>query len=316
MQLQDELIIDPDVSALFLPEESSHIKVIRENIRIGVPPAPFPVWNRILLDRLQEYREYTDAGYEIKTQSFYFSSRNTMLASICQLLATDIPKTTAYKAYLIGKQYQYHKIAYFGNEIESSTGHISLKELKEKYTRDIHPCVVDMVNLYDVASGTIHFYSRFAASIDAIKEKSPELATLILTDRVHIPKKKVLKLGLLSSQDLENLLSKIKSDNLQKVPDSILSGNHPAHIDKKDLHLDNRIIPEIKQMPKYDPDADVSSLALTIPSWSDSIRRVRTRTDMSAVTPGAADRLIFQLGILERNIQIIKHELEGITEDA
>lgn len=95
----------------------------------------------------------------------------------------------------------------------------------------------------------------------------------------------------------------------------MLPGYTPVKIDAPQ-HLDNKIIPEIKQMPKYDPDGYVSSLALTIPSWSDTIKRVRDRSKMTDVSKDAANKLIFQLGILERSIQIIKSELEGVTKDA
>jgi hypothetical protein len=37
---------------------------------------------------------------------------------------------------------------------------------------------------------------------------------------------------------------------------------------------------------------------------------------MADVSKDAANKLIFQLGILERSIQIIKSELEGVTKDA
>lgn len=315
MPKHNELIIDPDVAALFLPTDYNHLRVIRENIRLGIAPSPFPEWNGILMDRLDEYNEYVNAGVEIKTQPFLFSSKNTMLAGICQLIAADIPKMTPYKIYLIGKQYQYHKAAYLNKELDCPDKRLSLEELKEKYTKDIHPSVVEMVDLYNVAAGTIHFYSRYAAAIDLIREKNSGFASLILSERIHIPKKELVRMCDLSASELEELMARIEAEHLQRITLSMIPGHVPVYIEREKPHLDNRILPEIKQMPKYDPDADVSSLALTVPSWSDSIRRVRTRTDMSAVTPGAADRLIFELGILENNIHIIKHELEEIAKD-
>ncbi|WP_026657825.1 hypothetical protein [Butyrivibrio sp. AC2005] len=315
MQQHNKLRIDPDVSVLFLPPDSSGINLIRENIRLGISPAPFPVWNNILMDRIHEYKEYADAGFNIKTQTFSFRSKNAMLASICQLLATDIAEMTQYKSYLIGKQYQYHKAAYDKGEIETSCEHISLSELKKKYSKDIHPLTVDMVDLYGISSATIHEYARYASSIDRLRERSPELVTEILSGLVTISKKAVSHLCKLVDDDFTKSLKIIEREKANKIHATMLPGYTPVKIDEPQ-HLDNRIIPEIKQMPKFDPDGYVSSLSLTIPSWSDTIRRVRDRSNMSDVSPGAAKKLIFQLGILERNIQIIRTELEGITEDA
>lgn len=315
MQQPNKLIIDPEVSALFLPPDSVARNKIRENIRLGIVPAPFPVWNRILMDRIHEYQEYADAGFTIRTQPFTFKSKDMMLASICQLLAEDIQKLTQYKIYLIGKQYQYHKAAFYHKDIESPTEHISLVELKKKYTKDIHPSVVALVDLYGVSSGTIHFYSRYATAIDTIREYSPKLATSILSGDINVSRKAILRLNSLSESELKKCIENIDVSHDTRILSSMIPGHIPVKI-YEPPYLDNRIIPEIKHMPKYDPDEYVSSLALTIPSWSDTIRRVRERSNMNDVSPGAAKKLMFQLGILERNIQIIRTELEGITEDA
>jgi hypothetical protein len=315
MQQPNKLIIDPEVSALFLPPDAATINKIRENIRLGIAPAPFPVWNRILMDRIHEYQEYSNAGFTIKTHPFTFRSKNMMLASICQLLAEDIQSHTQYKIYLIGKQYQYHKAAFDHKEVESPTEHISLVELKKKYTKDIHPSVVALVDLYGVSSGTIHFYSRYATAIDTIRTCSPKLATAILSGDITVSRKAILRLNTLSETELKKCIEKIDASHDTRILSSMIPGHTPVKI-YEPPHLDNKIIPEIKQMPKYDPDEYVSSLALTIPSWSDTIRRVRERSNMEDVSPGAAKKLMFQLGILESNIQIIRTELEGITEDA
>ena len=317
MQQPNSLIIDPEVSALFLPPDAHSIAMVRHNIRLGIPPSPFPVWNNILMDRIFEYREYTDAGYTIKTQPFSFKSKDVMLSSICQLLTDDISEYTPYKAYLIGKHYQYHKNAYYRDEIKTPLSQLPLTELKQKYSRDIHRSIVDIVDAYGIACATIHFYSKYASAIDLIRIKNPDIATRLLSGRINIPQKSVITLSQMTNDEIENYLKALNSYTLIKKAPVKIPGDNPVDIDNSNKpHLENRIIPEIKQMPKYDPDAAVSSLALTVPSWSESIRRVRERSVLSEVSQKAADNLIFQLGILEKSIQIIKNELEGITKDA
>lgn len=317
MQQSNRLIIDPEVSALFLPLDHYSTSIIKQNISHGILPAPFPVWNNILMDRLTEYQEYADASIPVKTQQFTFTSKNVMLAFICQLLATDIVKATPYKMYLIGKHYQYHKAAYYHGEVESPFENLTRADLKTLYSNDIHQSIIALVDAYDISPTTIHFYSRFASAIDSIREKDEQTAMLILSGRVNIPKKKVIELKKYTKSELENYIQMIKHISSNKISAFKIPVKKPDDIDNKpQKHLDNRIIPEIKQMPKYDPDAAVSSLALTVPSWAESIRRVKTRSNLSEVSAGAADNLIFQLGILENTIQIIKHELEERIKDA
>lgn len=317
MQQLNRLIIDPEVEALFLPLDKQSLALIRHNIRLGISPEPFPVWNNILMDRIFEYQEYADAGFPITTQPLSFKSRDVMLANICQLLTDDIGNHTPYKAYLIGKHYQYHKNAYYRGEIKSSLSQLSLSELKKKYSRDIHRSIVDIVDAYGIACATIHFYDNFATCIDDIRDKKPDLAIKILTGKIDIPQKNVIKLSHMSIEEMDNYINTITYRAIAKRVPVRRPGSIPVDIEKNNKkHLDNRIIPEIKQMPKYDPDAAVSSLALTIPSWSESIRRVRIKSNLSEVSAGAADNLLFQLGILENTIQSIKIELEEIKKDA
>ena len=48
---------------------------------------------------------------------------------------------------------------------------------------------------------------------------------------------------------------------------------------------------EIKNMPKFDPDAEISSLSLTIPSWISSIERVKKVSGITGSTVGAREKL-------------------------
>ena len=54
----------------------------------------------------------------------------------------------------------------------------------------------------------------------------------------------------------------------------------------------------IKKMPKFDPDASITELYLTIPSWISSIRRTRDNTDFSIITDNAKGKLTHEIGLL------------------
>lgn len=54
----------------------------------------------------------------------------------------------------------------------------------------------------------------------------------------------------------------------------------------------------IKDMPMFDPDADITGLTLTIPSWTGSIQRIQTKTDLSLISSTARSALVRELHIL------------------
>ena len=70
--------------------------------------------------------------------------------------------------------------------------------------------------------------------------------------------------------------------------------------------------PSVKDMPAFDPDAEISSLTLTIPSWSSSIERTKTKADLSIVSDKARANLISALYNLQNCVDGM---LKAIKED-
>ena len=65
----------------------------------------------------------------------------------------------------------------------------------------------------------------------------------------------------------------------------------------------------IKDMPAYDPDGEVCSLALTIPSWIGSINRTQSVSDFTKVSESAGAKLIYELDRLVYTIEGIRAKL-------
>lgn len=59
----------------------------------------------------------------------------------------------------------------------------------------------------------------------------------------------------------------------------------------------------IKDMPAYDPDAELTGLTLTVPSWMGSIQRVRSKADLHKAYDEAKTALIAALSQLQEQIQ-------------
>ena len=75
------------------------------------------------------------------------------------------------------------------------------------------------------------------------------------------------------------------------------------------------ISPAIKQVPEYDPDAEISSLTLTIPSWVSSIQRTTDQTDFSSITESANRKLQLQLLNLQSAILTLDDIIKEKTHE-
>jgi hypothetical protein len=65
-------------------------------------------------------------------------------------------------------------------------------------------------------------------------------------------------------------------------------------------------------MPAYDPDAEVASLALTIPSWVSSVLRAKSTTRISEISDTAKNKLEKELVALRQTVDEL---LDAISED-
>lgn len=65
----------------------------------------------------------------------------------------------------------------------------------------------------------------------------------------------------------------------------------------------------IKDMPTYDPDGEVYSLALTIPSWIGFINRTQSVSDFTTVNESAEAKLLYELDRLVYTIEGIRAKL-------
>ena len=70
--------------------------------------------------------------------------------------------------------------------------------------------------------------------------------------------------------------------------------------------------PSVKDMPAFDPDSEVASLSLTIPTWNTSIDRVFTNTDLHAISDKARTQLKAELLTLRDSVDLVLLAIEEV----
>ena len=94
----------------------------------------------------------------------------------------------------------------------------------------------------------------------------------------------------------------------------------------RDLQLENQsakerrqaqtvaTMPSAKDMPAHDPDGEVASLSLTIPSWNSSSERVFKKTNMEEISDKAKNQLRVGLMTLRDSIDLILLAIEEVMD--
>lgn len=107
---------------------------------------------------------------------------------------------------------------------------------------------------------------------------------------------------------LKEAIDYVEDDSFTFEGYQVVRGEFFSHVFEPSFTFNNykrKKAPEIKQMPKYDPDAELSSLTLTIPSWISSIERTRNTADFEYVSKDAIYKMNLQLQILQEAIHIL-----------
>ena len=163
----------------------------------------------------------------------------------------------------------------------------------------------------NVSAATVQKYAIFTRALEEIGKKEPKLVPKILSGQYKIAHKHVLEMAELNPQDLRRINRKIDRNPAEfmhyKATRPVVQGNKTVYSEG-----DISTGPSVKDMPEYDPDAEISSLTLTIPSWKSSIERAKNTADLTIVSPQAKGDLAQALRELRNTIADMLSEVEDI----
>jgi len=276
-----ELQIDERFQRLVYPMDRQNFAQLEADILSGRCVEPLVAWNGSLIDGFSQYKVYSERRLPFRTKEIAFNCREAAVAWICvqQLKRSDIP--AALRRFLIGIQYRSEAAtaklfrdekAWFRNGREPVCQQIAARIAEENH----------------IALGTVKRFSSFAATLEGIRLRAPKAAEEIMYGKIKIADKHLLQLSRLDDCSFQRALHLLGSTQR-----SLASGSAGRRTVKDPDSASGRVVlgPSVKDMPTFDPDAEVTGLALTIPSWSGSIDRTIGGTDLSIVSAEAKARL-------------------------
>ena len=307
------LKIDPQFKNLIRPLDKKEYLHLEANLLTDGCRDPLIVWNGFLVDGHNRYEICTRHQIPFSIIEMNFACREEAVAWICanQLGRRNISEET--RRFLIGKQYEAEKLV---SKIKNPRGLNQYSDGKpdskaapvpKDYSR--HHTAARIAQENNISPGSIGKYAIYSRAIDILAEKEPEIVPKILSGQYKIAHKNVVELSKLSPSEIRRVEQKI-----QKIQQPFVQYNKIRNVISSATEgaKGQEPAPSVKDMPTFDPDADITVLTLTIPSWSSSINRVRTKTDLSIVTPAARNSLARELHSL---INHVKEMLSVIEED-
>lgn len=299
-----KLRIDDVFRKLISPLSKEEHQQLEQNIVRDGCREPLSVWNNMILDGHNRYEICLRQHIPFMIHRIYLRNREEAIAWICanQLGRRNITEET--RKYLIGKRYEMEKI--IGAHNAAGTNQHTKKVVRAKmlneppFNESALRTSERLGEEYRISHATVAKYGTYANALDSLSKTMPDLLPKILSGELKISHENIIDMSRLSEQNTKRL-GHLISDDDTKFAEYLCKV-----LPKKQDPAEKLVLPIasgcVKNMPAYDPDAEISSLVLTIPSWVMSINRAHSMTDFSAITYCARQKLEKELIGLKETI--------------
>ena len=307
-----KLKIDKCFQSLIPPLSAEERKQLEENIRSDGCREPLCVWNTTILDGHNRYEICSRLQIPFQISYIFLRSREEAVAWICanQLGRRNITEQT--RRYLIGKRYDMEKM--IGAHNAAGTNQYTRKEVRPKISAEPtfdHTAIRTRERLgkeYRLSPTTVEKYGYYSQAIDTISKVEPTLPHKILSGQVKITQENVIELSKLPPSDISRLSVDLSGSDIN------FSDTRNIVPRKKRVESTSSFaIPDgsVKDMPVYDPDAEILSLALTVPSWASSIKRTYSNAKFIEVSDKACHKLEEELSRLKAVVDAMLFAIKG-----
>lgn len=301
-----ELKIDEDFRSLIPPLSIDEKIQLEENIINEGLREPICIWNGYIIDGHNRYEICIKNNIPYTTKNIELSNKDEVIGWICsnQLGRRNISEET--KKYLIGKKYEAEK----RNEVKNPSGFNQWNTEKEPSLS--HSTAHKLGDEFHMSHQTVLKYGAYARAIDELSEKAPEITPKILSGDVKISHDNLLTLSRMDLESINDIEQQLSNEGKAFVRYSDSRKSVTKNKPKGSLTVEGIPKITIKQMPQYDPDAELASLTLTIPSWNSSIERVLRVTEITKCTEKAKEKLLSTLIELKKTAdKMVDAILEG-----
>lgn len=293
---------DKDFKNLIRPLRRQEFLVLEQSLRTEGCKEPIMIWDGIIVDGHNRYTICQKYGIPFRVEEMDFFCKEEAIAWICshQLKRRNITEET--RKFLIGMQYETEKyVNHLRNPKGANQFTIRVRGMEEEIMRDEngkfsrgyrtgHRTATKIAGENNISFGTVEKYAIYTRALEAIGAKVPELVPKILSGRMKLSHAAVLEMAQQSVEELMRINNRMSSS---KAPYFQYSTQPPkAQTNEPAYAPSGTTATSIKEMPPFDPDASITELSLTIPSWINSIKRTEKNTDFEIISKGARKKLI------------------------
>ena len=292
----------PQFDRLVKPLGEEKIRKLKEELPIRPELRVIRTWRgKHLLDR-EKYELCKELNLPVIISEQFFEDWMGAAEYICREQLKDKELPYKYQRYLVGQLLHYI--------LKRKNGDTNKNERKMDIADEVG-------KEWHLTGCTVAKYGYYSEAVNDLFAQSEELARMVLSEKVSISQENVVELSHLKAEEIQAIANTIERENVSKITRSFIRNEVKlCHIkvrgtvsrkEKEEQEISRNV--GIRQMPKYDPDAEVNSLCMTIDSWISSVQRVRNSENFEKITEKASLTLMKKMATLEYNINEVQEIL-------
>lgn len=297
MSKNDEnLKINPRLRLLVLPLTASEYAALEQELLTVGSQKPVQCWYNYIISEFERAEICKKHNIPFQVVQVNFRSEVEIVAQICERELRERILPSDMQRYLIGKLYNAEKI--IAAHRAAGTDRCKGKHHRGEPSRVKNQTDVRLSHIrerlgtrYHLNPATITRYAAYAEGIDNIFRDDSQIAVQILSGAEKMP--------------VDVVRSHAASDGTIACTERVTAAK-----DSQSGQESFPVGPSVKDMPEFDPDAEINSLALTIPSWVQSLKRTRSTAKFPLITDEGRRRLCEALHLLVSTADKLRSALE------
>jgi hypothetical protein len=294
-----KLRIDPEFKSLIRPLRKEEYTQLEANLKSDGCREPLITWDGCIIDGHNRYEICNRLHIPYAVHEMHFDSRAQAITWICanQLGRRNISEET--RKYLIGKQYESEKIVITQRNAKGRNQYPLIipdfsnpdrgpETPRQPETKNRTADRIGAEN--NISHGTVEKYHIYSRALDVIGSKDPSIVPKILSGVYKISHKNLVALSKLEPAEIKRINKRMgehQNPFIQYSKSRQEIKRRPNKAPRDELAAG----PSVKDLPAFDPDAELTGLALTIPSWTSSLQRAKEKTKFSMVSVTAKANL-------------------------
>lgn len=313
------LIPEESFMELNLPLPPGQIRELEKRIKKGNAVEPVPAWHNYILTGYERYSLCEKYHRHYQVSDMYFQRKHEAIAWICrqQLKRADLHKQATY--WLISRLYT---ALFKEEERKTAPDRFQYKKLSPSIRSEIdairNPENTALMKTVGKEFGyhwaTIRNYVRYGKYTDQLEEMFPGIRIRILKGEIEIP---IMFAEALMQMPKEELAAMVHDPGCRKLlpPEDVqikIRTNRETFSKRKEkIHVDTAI----KEMPAYDPDAELNQLTYTVGTWSKTVNRTTENANFRVATEKGKENLYRALSALAADMKNLTDKLEAESHE-